>query len=55
VRHCKDTFGPLVAFIGAAGLLIGAPKGNSNALKHGNYTAKEQVRRLAMKYLLRRG
>ena len=35
------------------GKATGAPKGNRNALKHGNYTAREIARRMAMKYLLR--
>ena len=35
------------------GKSTGAPKGNRNAMKHGNYTPKERARRMAMKYLLR--
>ena len=35
------------------GKATGAPKGNRNALKHGNYSAKEMARRMAMEYLLR--
>ena len=31
----------------------GAPKGNQNAWKHGNYTAREMARQAAMKYLLK--
>ena len=36
------------------GKATGAPKGNNNAEKHGNYSAQEMARRAAMKYLLRR-
>lgn len=35
------------------GKATGAPRGNKNALKHGNYSAKEQARRAAVKYILR--
>ena len=35
------------------GKATGAPKGNRNALKHGNYTAREMARRAAIKCWLR--
>ena len=35
------------------GRSTGAHKGNRNALKHGNFMARETARRLAMKYLLK--
>ena len=35
------------------GKSTGAPKGNNNAHKHGNYSAREMARRIAMKYLLK--
>jgi hypothetical protein len=35
------------------GKATGAPKGNQNAWKHGNYSAKEKARRAVLKLLLR--
>jgi uncharacterized protein YjcR len=35
------------------GEATGAPKGNSNAWKHGHYSAREQARRAALRLLLR--
>ena len=35
------------------GKATGASKGNQNAVKHGNYTAREMARRAALKYLLK--
>jgi uncharacterized protein YjcR len=35
------------------GKATGAPMGNRNAWKHGNYSEKERARRAALKLLLR--